>query len=134
MTANATSPSENSAPAEMRARGTAEEMWLLMLRPVHDTGRESVGGFTEPVAPDDLVGSYANRRRERRRGCGSLAGDADDQRRGCLADTDRVVVVPPGLTQPTTEESDPGRPNTEQSTTRISRDRSVTVPGERSNR
>jgi hypothetical protein len=89
-----------------------------------------VGGFTELVAPDDLVGRYANRRRERRRGCGSFAGDADDQRRGCLADTDRVVVVPPGLTQPTTEGSDPGA---QQSTTRISRDRSVTVPGERSN-
>jgi hypothetical protein len=117
----------------MRARGTAEEIWLLMVRPVHDTRREPVGGFAEPVAPDDLVGSYANRRRERRRGCGSFAGDADDQRRGCLADTDRVVVVPPGLTQPTTEDSDPGRPDTQQSTTRISRDRSVTVSGERSN-
>src|SRR5450755_2796165 len=105
-------------------------MWLLMVRLVHDTRREPVGGFAEPVAPDDLVGSYANRRRERRRGCGSFAGDADDQRRGCLADT---VVVPPGLTQPTTEDSDPGRPHTQQSPTRISRDRSVTVPGERSN-
>ena len=116
----------------MRARGTAEEMWRLMGRPVHDTRREPVGGFAEPVAPDDLVGSYANRGHERRRGRGSFAGDADDQRRSCLADTDRVVVVPPGLTQPTTD-SDPGRPDTQQSTTRISRDRSVTVTGERSN-
>jgi hypothetical protein len=104
-----------------------------MVRPVHDTRREPVGGFTEPVAPNDLVGSYANRRRERRRGCGSFAGDPDDQRRGYLADTVRVVVVPPGLTQPSTDDSDPGRPDTQQSPTRISRDRSVTVPGERSN-
>lgn len=133
MTPFARCPSENSARLTMRARGTAEEMWLLMGRPVHDTRREPVGGFAEPVAPDDLVGSYANLARERRRGCGSFAGDADDQRRGCPADTDRVVVVPPGLTQPTTEDSDPGRPDTQQSTTRISRDRSVTVPGERSN-
>jgi|SRR5450432_740076 hypothetical protein len=104
-------------------------MWLLMVGPVHDTRREPVGGFAELVAPDDLVGRYANQLRERRRGCGSFAGDADDQRRGCLADTDRVVVVPPGP-QPKTEGSDPGA---QQSTTRISRDRSVTVPGERSN-
>ena len=115
----------------MRARGTEEVMWLLMGRPVHDMRREPVGGFAEPVAPEDLVGSYANLPHERRRGCGSFAGDADDQRRGCLADTDRVVVVPPGLTQPTAEDPDPG--HTQQSTTRISRDRSVTVPGERSN-
>jgi hypothetical protein len=132
VTANATSPSENSAPAGDTLPWHAEEMWLLMVRPVHDTRREPVGGFAEPVAPDDLVGSYANRRRERRRACGSFAGDAHDQRRGCLADTDRMVVVPPGP-QPTTEDSDPGRPDTQQSTTRISRDRSVTVPGERSN-
>jgi hypothetical protein len=117
----------------MRARATAEEMWLLMVRPVHDTRTEPVGGFAEPSAPDALVGSYANRLRERRRGCGSFAGDAGDQRRGCLADPHRVMVVPPGLTQPTTEDSDPGRPDTQQSTTRISRDRSVTIPGERSN-
>ena len=106
----------------MRARGTAKEMWLFMVCRVHDTRREPVDGFAELVAPDDLVGSYANRRRARRRGISSFAGDADDQRRGCLADTDRVVVVPPGLTQPSTEGSDPGRPNTQQSTTRISRD------------
>jgi hypothetical protein len=91
------------------------------------------GGFGEPVARDDLVGSYANRPRERRRGCGSFAGDADDQRRGRLADTTWLMAVSPGLTQPTTEDSDPGRPDTRQLTTRISRDRSVTVPGERSN-
>ena len=100
-----------------------------MVRPVHDTRREPVGGFTEPVAPGDLLRSDANRRRERRRCCGSFAGDADHQRRGWLADTDRVVVVPAGP-QRTTEGSDPGA---QQSTTRISRDRSVTVPGERSN-
>jgi hypothetical protein len=104
-----------------------------MGRPVHDRRREPVGGFAEPVAPDDLVGSYANLPREGRRGCGSFAEDADDQRRGCLADTDRAVVVPPGHAQPTTEDSDPGPPDTQQSTTRISRGRSVTVPGERSN-
>jgi hypothetical protein len=58
-----------------------------MVRPVHDTRREPVGGFTEPVAPDDLVGSYANRRRERRRGCGSFAGDA------CSLDGDQLFTT-----------------------------------------
>lgn len=82
----------------------------VMGRTVHDTRREPVGGFAEPVAPADLVGSYATRPRERPRGCGSFAGDADDQRRGCPADTDRVVVVPQASHNPTTEDSDPATP------------------------
>jgi hypothetical protein len=61
------------------------------------------GGLAQPVAPDDLAGSYANRPREPSRGA-----------------TDRIVVVPAGLTQPSTEDSDLGV-DTQQSTTRISR-------------
>jgi hypothetical protein len=109
VTANATSPSENSARQAMRAPGTAEEMWLLMGRGVHDTRREPVGGFAEPVAPNDLVGSYANRRRERRRGCGSFGGDADDERQGLSRGHDGVVI-PLRLTQPTTGDADLGAP------------------------
>jgi hypothetical protein len=74
---------------------------------------------------------YTNLPPELCHGCGSFAGH--DERWGCLPDADRVVVFPPGLTQSTTEESDRGRPDIQQSTTRISRDRSVTGSGERSN-
>jgi hypothetical protein len=93
MSAVATYPSENSARQAMLASGIAEEMVLLIGRAVHDTRRKLVGGFAGPVAPDDLVGSYASRPRERRGGSGSFAGDADKMRQGCFADTDRVVVV-----------------------------------------
>jgi hypothetical protein len=77
----------------MLAYGAAAERWLMVGRAVHDTRRERVGGFAGPVAPDDLVGSYANRPLERRRGCGIFAGDADEKRQGSFADTDRVVIV-----------------------------------------
>jgi hypothetical protein len=66
---------------------------LLLGSALHDTRREPVGGFAGPVAPDALVGNYANRPRERRRGAGSFAGDPDQQRQGCFADADRVIVV-----------------------------------------
>jgi hypothetical protein len=77
----------------MLAYGSWAERWLLVGRAVHDTRRETVGRFAGPVAPDDLVGSYADRRLDRRRGCGSFSGDADELRQGSFADTDRVVVV-----------------------------------------
>jgi len=93
MTGFVTYPSENSARQAMRAPDTGQEVRLLVGHAVDDTRRELVGGFAGPVAPDDLVGSYANRPGERRGGCGSFAGDADDRRQGCFADTDRVVVV-----------------------------------------
>jgi hypothetical protein len=93
MTAFGAYPSEDSARHAMLAYGTAAERWLLVGRALHDTRREPVGGFAGPVAPDGLVGSYANRPLERRRGCGSFAGDADEMRQGSFADTDRVVIV-----------------------------------------
>jgi hypothetical protein len=93
MTVFATYPNEDSARQAMRAHGTGAESWLLVGRAVHDTRRESVGGFAGPVAPHDLVGSYGNRPLERWRGHGTFAGDADAKRQGSFADTDRIVVV-----------------------------------------
>jgi hypothetical protein len=79
--------------ASSRADGAEDDVRLLIGRALCDTRRERVGGFAGPVAPDDRVGSIANRPVERRRGCGSFAGDPDRQRQGCFADSDRVVVV-----------------------------------------
>jgi hypothetical protein len=96
MTTFTTYPSENAARqavAASRANGGEDDVRLLIGRALCDTRRERVGGFAGPVAPDDRVGSIANRPVERRRGCGSFAGDPDRQRQGCFADRDRVVVV-----------------------------------------
>jgi hypothetical protein len=93
MTAFGVYPSEDSGRQATLAFGTAAERWLLVGRAVHAMRREPVGGFAGPVARDDLVGSYANRPRERRRGCGSFVGDADKKCQGSFADTDRVVIV-----------------------------------------
>ena len=56
---------------------------------IHDTRRESVGGYAGPVGPNAPVGTYANRVRLRLQGTGSYAGDADGQRQGSYADVDR---------------------------------------------
>jgi hypothetical protein len=93
MTAFGAYPNEDSARQAILADGTAAERWLLVGRAVHDTRWKPVGGFAGPLAPDDLVRSYANRLPQRRRGCGSFAGDADEMRQGSFADTDRVVIV-----------------------------------------
>jgi len=93
MTAFGAYPNEDSARQAILADGTAAERWLLVGRAVHDTRREPVGGFAGPVVPGDRVGSYANRPLERRRACGSFAGNADEIRQGSFADTDRGVIV-----------------------------------------
>jgi hypothetical protein len=82
------------AVAALRGNGYARNVRLLISGcTVHDPRRERVGGFAGPVAPDDSVESFANRSGERRRGCGSLAGELDGHRQGRFADTNRVVML-----------------------------------------
>jgi hypothetical protein len=59
----------------------------------HDTRRELVGGFAGPVPPDAPVGTFGNVRRLRSQGTGTFAGNADAQRQGSFADTDRDLIL-----------------------------------------
>jgi hypothetical protein len=78
----------------LRAAGVpGRDIQLLIGRSPRDARRERVGGFAGPIAPDAPVGTYANVRRLRRQGNGTFAGDADRQRQGSFADTDRDVIV-----------------------------------------
>jgi hypothetical protein len=78
----------------LRAAGVpGRDIRLLIGSPPRDTRRERVGGFAGPIAPDAPVGTYGNVRRLRRQGNGTFAGDADRQRQGSFADTDRDVIV-----------------------------------------
>jgi hypothetical protein len=60
---------------------------------LHDVRDEPVGEFARAARPNAPVGTYGNRRRLRRQGAGSFAGDPDRQRQGSFADTDRDVIV-----------------------------------------
>jgi hypothetical protein len=90
-------------PTELAARRALEalrdtgvpgrDIRLLVGTAARDVRHEPVGGFAGPVAPDAPVGSYGGRALRRRQGAGSFAGDADEQRQGSFADTDRVVIV-----------------------------------------
>jgi hypothetical protein len=93
--------------AAMARRGVAaliaagvpgRDVRLLIGRPRHDTRRELVGGFAGPVPPEAPVGTFGNVHRLRSQGTGTFAGDADDQRQGSFADTDRDVIVTDGKT------------------------------------
>ncbi|HEV3376567.1 MAG TPA: hypothetical protein VG126_04745 [Thermoleophilaceae bacterium] len=78
----------------LRATGVAErDIRLLAASARRDIRREPVGGFAGRVAPDAPIGTYGGRILQRRQGAGSFAGDADQQRQGSFADTDRVVIV-----------------------------------------
>jgi hypothetical protein len=58
-------------------------------RVLPDVRREPVGNFAGYVAPDDLVGTFANRPHPRRRPTGSFAGGEPDRRReGSFGDHD----------------------------------------------
>src|SRR5215218_7504063 len=59
----------------------------------HDVRREPTGGFAGRIFPDAPVGDFGNRRHLRREGNGSFFGDADRQREGTFADSDRDVIV-----------------------------------------
>jgi len=80
-----------------------------------------MGGCAEPAAPDDLVGGYANRPRERRRGCGLLEMPMTNVK-GCFVDTDPVVVVPEA-SRNQRRRTPTSAPPPIQQTTRISRGR-----------
>jgi hypothetical protein len=79
---------------ELSAAGIDEQnIRLLIGRRPGDIRREPVGGFAAPVLPNAPVGTYGGGVVRRRHGTGTFAGDADRQRQGSFADTDRVVVV-----------------------------------------
>jgi hypothetical protein len=78
----------------LRALGVSDrDVRLLIGRTPGDVRHEPVGGFAGAVRPDDPVGTYAGGPIRRRRGAGAFAGDADAQRQGSFADTDRVEIV-----------------------------------------
>jgi hypothetical protein len=79
---------------ELRAAGIREhDIRLLIGRPPGDVRREPVGGFAGPVAPEAPVGTYGGGVVRRWQGTGTFAGDADRQRQGSFADSDRVAIV-----------------------------------------
>ena len=79
---------------ELRAAGTREhDIGLLIGRRPGDVRREPIGGFAGPVATEAPVGTYGGGAVRRWQGTGTFAGDADRQRQGSFADSDRVVIV-----------------------------------------
>ena len=93
----------NTFPGELAARHAIEllrasgireqDLTLLIGRRPGDVRRQPVGGFAGPVGPEAPVGTYGGGVVRRRQGTGAFAGDADRQRQGSFADTDRVVIV-----------------------------------------
>ncbi|HEY7619245.1 MAG TPA: hypothetical protein VH834_05695 [Solirubrobacteraceae bacterium] len=82
------------AVAELRAAGVPDHaIRMLAGQGLHDIRREPVGMWARTLRPDAPVGTYANRKRLRRQGYGTFAGDPDSQRKGSFADADRDVVV-----------------------------------------
>jgi len=82
------------AVAELRAAGVPDHaIRLLTGQGLHDIRREPVGMFARTLRPEAPVGTFANRKRLRRQGYGTYAGDPDRQRKGSFADADRDVIV-----------------------------------------
>jgi hypothetical protein len=78
----------------LRATGVpAQDIRLLAGRRPGDVRRERVGGFAGPIGPDAPVGTFGDRPVLRSQGAGTFAGDADHQRQGSFADTDRVMII-----------------------------------------
>jgi hypothetical protein len=71
----------------------AQDIALLIGRRPGDVRRQPVGGFAGPVGPESPVGTFGGGMVRRWQGTGAFAGDADRQRQGSFADTDRVVIV-----------------------------------------
>jgi hypothetical protein len=91
-----TYPSElaaRRAVEELRATSVREDIRLLIGRRPGDVRRQPVGGFAGPVGPESPVGTYGGGVLRRWQGAGAFAGDADRQRQGSFADTDRIVIV-----------------------------------------
>ena len=66
---------------------------LLIGSRAHDLRNEPVGGFAGTVARDAPVGSFGNLPHVGGHGTGTFAGDADRQRQGSFADTERDLIV-----------------------------------------
>jgi hypothetical protein len=82
------------AVAQLRAAGVpGHAIRMLAGQALHDIRREPVGMFARTLRPDAPVGTFGNRRRMRRQGYGTYAGDPDSQRKGSFADADRDVIV-----------------------------------------
>jgi hypothetical protein len=82
------------AVAELRAAGVpAHAIRMLAGQGLHDIRREPVGMFARTLRPEAPVGTFANRKRLRRQGYGTYAGDPDSQRKGSFADSDRDMIV-----------------------------------------
>jgi hypothetical protein len=91
-----TYPSElaaRRAVEELRATSIREDIRLLIGSRPGDVRRQPVGGFAGPVGPESPVGTYGGGVLRRWQGAGAFAGDADRQRQGSFADTDRIVIV-----------------------------------------
>jgi hypothetical protein len=90
-------PSERAARRAVEALRAAgvpgRDIRLLTGCRVHDVRREPVGGFAGTVGPDAPVGTFGDVRRLRCQATGTFAGDADGQRQGSFADTDRHAIV-----------------------------------------
>lgn len=81
------------AVQELRASGIREDITMLIGRRPGDVRRQPAGGFAGPVEPESPVGTFGGAVLQRWQGTGAFAGDADRQRQGSFADTDRVVIV-----------------------------------------
>jgi hypothetical protein len=82
------------AVAELRAAGVpGHAIRMLAGQGLHDIRREPVGMWARTLRPEAPVGTFANRKRLRRQGYGTYAGDPDTQRKGSFADADRDVIV-----------------------------------------
>jgi hypothetical protein len=83
-----------AAVAELRAAGVpGHAIRMLAGHVFHDIRREPVGMFARTLRPDAPVGTFGDRRRLRRQGYGTFAGDPDLQRKGSFADADRDVII-----------------------------------------
>jgi hypothetical protein len=81
------------ADALVRAGVPERDVQVIAHSGWHDVRQEPVGQFAGPVAPDAPVGTYGGRRRLRRQGAGSFAGNPDLQRQGSFGDVDREVLI-----------------------------------------
>ena len=82
------------AAAAMRRAGVLKrDVTLMTGSRLRDVRRELVGGFAGPIGPDADVGTFAGIPLVRRQGAGSFAGDADRQRQGSFADSERVLIT-----------------------------------------
>jgi hypothetical protein len=86
-------PARHAVEALTAAGVPSRDIRLLTGRPLHDVRQLPVGGFAGATGPDAPVGSFANVRRSRREGHGSVASVPHQQRQGSFADADSDVLA-----------------------------------------